>query len=108
MLLMSELYVKIRGRDYEHSLLSNDNRLSDYEQKDRCIVVLPASYYSDGRLPLNPMKRTIPMKRYFHFQRIIVLLVISIALSSVAFGQELTGVLTGTVKDANAAAVKGA
>ena len=48
------------------------------------------------------------MKRYFRLQRIILLLVLSFGLSSAAFAQELTGVLTGTVKDANGASVKGA
>src|ERR1044072_7803637 len=51
--------------------------------------------------------RTI-MKRYFHLKTIVLLLAFSFALSSAAFGQEITGVLTGTVKDANGAAVKGA
>ena len=48
------------------------------------------------------------MKRYFHLKTIVLLLAFSFALSSAAFGQEITGVLTGTVKDANGAAVKGA
>ena len=48
------------------------------------------------------------MKRYFHLKTIGLLLAFSFALGSAAFGQEITGVLTGTVKDANGAAVKGA
>src|ERR1044071_10346013 len=48
------------------------------------------------------------MKRYFHLKTIVLLLAFSFVLSSAAFGQEITGVLTGSVKDANGAAVKGA
>ena len=48
------------------------------------------------------------MRRYFHLKTIVLLLAFSFALSGVAFGQEITGVLTGTVIDANGAAVKGA
>ncbi|HJY30829.1 MAG TPA: TonB-dependent receptor [Pyrinomonadaceae bacterium] len=48
------------------------------------------------------------MKRYFHLKTIVLLLAFSFALSSAAFGQEITGVLSGTVKDTNGAAVKGA
>src|SRR5689334_8177399 len=51
--------------------------------------------------------RTI-MRRYFHLKTIVLLLAFSFALSGVAFGQEITGVLTGTVVDANGAGVKGA
>jgi hypothetical protein len=48
------------------------------------------------------------MKRHVHFKTIILLLTLLLAMSSAAFGQEITGVLTGTVKDANGAAVAGA
>jgi carboxypeptidase family protein len=48
------------------------------------------------------------MKRHIQLKTIISLLALLFALSGAAFGQELTGVLTGTVKDANGAAVKGA
>lgn len=45
------------------------------------------------------------MKRHI---QLILLLVLPIALCSVAFGQEITGNLNGTVKDATGAIVKGA
>jgi len=46
------------------------------------------------------------MKR--HLKTLILLLVFSLGFSGAALGQEITGVLTGTVKDANGASVKGA
>ena len=48
------------------------------------------------------------MKRHIELKTIISLLALLFALSSAAFGQEITGALTGTVKDPNAAGVKGA
>ena len=48
------------------------------------------------------------MKRHIQFKTIISLLALLFAMSGVAFGQEVTGVLLGTVKDANGAAVNGA
>ncbi len=46
------------------------------------------------------------MKR--HLKTVILLLALALGLSGTALGQEITGVLTGTVTDANGAAVKGA
>ncbi|HET6979592.1 MAG TPA: carboxypeptidase regulatory-like domain-containing protein [Pyrinomonadaceae bacterium] len=48
------------------------------------------------------------MKRHFQLKTIISLLALLFAINSAAFGQEVTGVLNGTVKDANGAGVKGA
>src|SRR5689334_4945240 len=104
---MSELCVKIPGLVREHGLLSNDNRLSAYKQKQ---VYCGSPSVSCGRSTLStkPHEEDYSMKRYFHLQRLVLLLVLSFGLSVAAFGQELTGVLTGTVKDANGDGVKGA
>src|SRR5215207_8390644 len=48
------------------------------------------------------------MKRQIQLKTIISLLSLLFAFSGAAFGQELTGVLTGTVRDANGAGIKGA
>src|SRR5215218_15936 len=48
------------------------------------------------------------MKRHIQLKTIISVLSLLFAFSGAAFGQELTGVLTGTVTDANGAGVKGA
>src|SRR3569832_1367865 len=48
------------------------------------------------------------MKRHIQLKTIISLLSLLFAFSGAAFGQELTGVLTGTVQDANGAGIKGA
>ena len=48
------------------------------------------------------------MKRYFHLKTIVLLLAFSFALSGAAFGQEVTGVINGTVKDANGGGIAGA
>src|SRR5215212_7273740 len=48
------------------------------------------------------------MKRYIHLKTIISLLTFLFALSGAAVAQEVTGVLTGTVKDANGSSVKAA
>src|SRR5215212_4274409 len=48
------------------------------------------------------------MKRQIQLKTIISLLSLLFAFSAAALGQELTGVLTGTVKDANGAGIKGA
>src|SRR5215204_6471216 len=48
------------------------------------------------------------MKRHIQLKTIISLLSLLFAFSGAAFGQELTGVLTGTVRDANGAGIKGA
>ncbi|PWT87365.1 MAG: hypothetical protein C5B55_14880, partial [Blastocatellia bacterium] len=47
------------------------------------------------------------MKRYYGF-KFLVLMLSLVVLSGIAVGQEITGVLTGSVKDSNGAAVKGA
>src|SRR5215470_12803328 len=60
-----------------------------------------------GHHPLTHEK-DYPMKRHIQLKTIISLLSLLIAFSGAAFGQEITGVLTGTVKDANGAGVKGA
>src|SRR5689334_24120452 len=54
------------------------------------------------------MKKDYLMKRHIQLKTIISLLSLLFAFSGAAFGQELTGVLTGTVQDANGAGVKGA
>ena len=48
------------------------------------------------------------MKRQIKLQTIISLLALLFSISSVAFGQEITGNLSGTVKDSTGAIVKGA
>lgn len=48
------------------------------------------------------------MKRHIHLKTIISLLTLLFALSGAAAAQEVTGSLTGTVKDANGSAVKAA
>ena len=48
------------------------------------------------------------MKRHSKLQMVILLLVLPLALCGVAFGQEITGNLNGTVKDTTGAIVKGA
>jgi hypothetical protein len=48
------------------------------------------------------------MKRYTQLQMVVLMLVLPLALCGVAFGQEITGNLTGTVKDSTGAIVKGA
>src|SRR5690349_10248933 len=48
------------------------------------------------------------MKRHIQLKTIISLLSLLIAFSGAAFGQEITGAITGNVKDANGAGVKGA
>lgn len=48
------------------------------------------------------------MKRYFHLKTIVMLLAFSFALCGAAFGQEVTGVINGTVKDANGGGIAGA
>ncbi len=48
------------------------------------------------------------MKRHMQIKTIIMLLVLPFALCGVAFAQEITGNLAGTVKDASGAIVKGA
>src|SRR5262245_33501761 len=103
---MSELYVKILALVYEFGLLSNSNYLP--ELRNTRSYCGPPSVLSPWRAPSTKQKRTIPMKRYFQLQRILLLVILSIGLSSVAIAQELTGVLTGTVKDANGAAVQAA
>src|SRR6185295_17363811 len=53
------------------------------------------------------MKRIIKMKRYQAFKFVCFLLSL-VLLSGIAIGQEITGNLSGVVKDATGAAVKGA
>ena len=48
------------------------------------------------------------MKRHIQLKMVMLLLVLPIALCSIAFGQEITGNLSGTVKDSTGAVVKGA
>jgi hypothetical protein len=48
------------------------------------------------------------MKRNAHLKTFIMLLVLPFALCGVAFGQEITGNLAGTVKDSTGAIIKGA
>ena len=48
------------------------------------------------------------MKRHIKLQTIISLLTLLVSISSVAFAQEITGNLSGTVKDTTGAVVKGA
>jgi hypothetical protein len=48
------------------------------------------------------------MTRYFHLKTIVLLLAFSFVLCSAAFGQEVTGVINGTVTDANGGAIAGA
>jgi hypothetical protein len=50
----------------------------------------------------------IPMKLYFRPRTIFMALAFVLAFSSFAYGQEITGNIIGTVKDAAGAAVKGA
>src|SRR5712692_5692236 len=48
------------------------------------------------------------MRHFVHILRALFVLVLCISFTHVASGQEITGSIVGTVKDANGAAVKGA
>ena len=58
--------------------------------------------------PLNLLMRIISMKRTYASRLVLLAVTLLVTFGSSVFGQEITGTITGTVKDSAGAAVSGA
>src|SRR5215470_13192039 len=112
---MSELCVKIPRLDYGARPSFQRQPFARFAKNtgelwfsQRLVGPCVATPRPAGRHHPLTHEKDYPMKRHIQLKTIISLLSLLFALSGAAYGQELTGVLTGSVKDANGAGIKGA
>src|SRR5688572_30306979 len=103
-------YVRITALVYElFSSFQTTIALPENRRKAGVLRFSPLACPIGGHPPTQTiMKRIIPMKRHLRYVRAIFAALALLSLSYPISAQEVTGVITGTVKDANGSVIPGA